>query len=78
MNLIVQTPFSWAHRGCEVEHFEKGQTIKTEDADLITVSTAEGWTVEGQETASDDKAAEGEKADKPASNKAKKSAPETK
>jgi hypothetical protein len=43
MKLIAQEPFSWAHRGVEVEHFEKGAEIDTEDQDLIDVSTGEGW-----------------------------------
>lgn len=46
MKLIVQTPFSWAHRGVQVEHFEAGREFETEDADLIEVSTHEGWAVE--------------------------------
>ena len=44
MKLTVKKPFSWAHRGVTVEHFEAGQTIETEDQDLIDVSTKEGWT----------------------------------
>ena len=44
MKLIAQTDFSWAHRGVEVEHFEAGAEIDTDDEDLIEVSTSEGWT----------------------------------
>lgn len=44
MKLIAQKNFSWAHRGVEVEHFEAGAEIETDDEDLIEVSTAEGWT----------------------------------
>lgn len=43
MKLIAQKDFSWAHRGVEVEHFEAGVEIETDDEDLIEVSTAEGW-----------------------------------
>jgi hypothetical protein len=43
MKLIVQQAFSWAHRGVEVEHYDAGGEIETEDQDLIEVSTAEGW-----------------------------------
>lgn len=43
MKLIAQRDFSWAHRGVEVEHFEAGAEIETDDDDLIGVSTAEGW-----------------------------------
>lgn len=63
MELKAKKPFSWAHRGVQIEEFSAGQTIVTEDADLIAVSLHEGWT---------------EKADKPAANKARKGAPETK
>lgn len=43
MKLTAKTAFSWAHRGCEIEHFAPGQAIETEDADLIRVSVEEGW-----------------------------------
>ena len=43
MKLIAQKPFSWAHRGVDVEHFEKDAEIETDDEDLIQVSTSEGW-----------------------------------
>ena len=46
MKLIVQKPFSWAHRGVDVQHFAEGDEIETEDEDLIAVSTGEGWTAE--------------------------------
>lgn len=48
MKLTVKKPFSWAHRGITVERFEAGQTIETEDQDLIDVSTKEGWTSKGR------------------------------
>ena len=48
MKLTVKKPFSWAHRGVTVEHFEVGQAIETEDQDLIDVSTKEGWTSKGK------------------------------
>lgn len=63
MRLIATKDFKWAHRGCIVEEFKKGQEIETEDEDLIRVSTEESWA---------------EDADKPAENKARKGAPETK
>lgn len=67
MKLIVKKPFSWAHRGCEVEQFTQGQAIETTDAELINVATAEGWA-----------GADGQKAEKAPSNKAQKAAPENK
>ena len=48
MKLTVKKPFSWAHKGVTVEAFEVGQTIETEDQDLIDVSTKEGWTTKGR------------------------------
>ncbi|MEX5744661.1 hypothetical protein [Massilia sp. X63] len=46
MKLIVQSPFSWAHRGVEIENFAQGQEIETEDHDLIDVAKNEGWVAE--------------------------------
>ena len=63
MELKANKPFSWAHRGVQIEEFEAGQIIITDDAELIDVSLREGWT---------------EKAAKPVANKAKKAAPENK
>lgn len=49
MKLIAKKPFSWAHCGVTVEHFDAGAEIETEDADLIEVSTREGWTESNEE-----------------------------
>ncbi len=43
MKLTAVKSFSWAHQGVQVEHFEKGQEIETDDEDLIEVATREGW-----------------------------------
>lgn len=51
MKLTVKKPFSWAHKGVTVEAFEVGQSIETDDQDLIDVSTKEGWTTKGRSTA---------------------------
>ena len=45
MKLIAQQAFSWSHGGVQVEHFEAGQEIETEDQDLIKVSNLQGWAV---------------------------------
>lgn len=76
MHIKAKTPFSWAHRGCDIEHFEAGQVIDTADEDLVRVATDEGWA----EAFHPEGAAEevGGKAGKPASNKASKTAPENK
>ena len=65
MKLKAKKPFSWAHRGCEVEQFAAGQVIETEDPALIEVAVREGWAER-----------EGDKA--PPANKARKGAPENK
>lgn len=46
MHLIAKTAFSWAHGGVQIEHFEAGQEIATEDSDLVAVATREGWAEE--------------------------------
>lgn len=44
MKLIATQDFSWAHRGCDVEHFKNGQEIETDDADLVRVAVEqEKW-----------------------------------
>lgn len=43
MRFIAQTAFRWAHQGVEVEHFEPGQAINTDDPVFIQVATDEGW-----------------------------------
>lgn len=58
MKLTVKKPFSWAHRGITVEHFEAGQVIETEDQDLIDVSTKEGWTSKAKAKSAAEEAAE--------------------
>lgn len=51
MKLTVKKPFSWAHQGVTVVAYEAGQTIETDDQDLIDVSTKEGWTSKGRSAA---------------------------
>ncbi len=46
MELTALQNFSWAHRGVQIEEFKEGQMIITEDADMIAVSTHEGWAAE--------------------------------
>lgn len=43
MLLKVIKDFSWAHANVNVKHYEKGQTIETDDQDLIEVSVREKW-----------------------------------
>lgn len=46
MELKALQDFSWAHRGVQIEEFKEGQTITTEDEDLIRVAKEEGWASE--------------------------------
>lgn len=62
MKLIAKQAFSWAHRGVQVELFEVGQSIETDDPDLIGVAAAEGWAVRE----ADDDESENEQPDIPA------------
>lgn len=45
MKLKITKPFDFAHRGCEVKHYAKGEEIDTDTADpeLVKVVTDEGW-----------------------------------
>ncbi len=63
MQLKVIKPFDWAHRGVQVEHFEAGSIIETEDEDLIRVSTGEGWAAEDDGSVSQGKPSAGLKVD---------------
>ena len=51
MKLIVTKPFSWAHFGVQLEHFEAGAEIETDDPDLIEVSLREEWAAPAAEAA---------------------------
>lgn len=46
MQLKVKKAFKWAHRHVDVQEFEVGDVIDTEDEDLIRVATEEGWAAE--------------------------------
>lgn len=43
MEFIVVEKFDWAHRGVNIMTYNAGDTINTEDADLIRVATEEKW-----------------------------------
>lgn len=51
MKLNIESGFKWAHRGVEIEEFYAGQSIETEDQELIAVAIAEGWASEDGEQA---------------------------
>lgn len=45
-NLKALVAFSWAHLGVTIVEYAEGETIETDDEDLISVSIAEGWAEE--------------------------------
>jgi hypothetical protein len=45
MKLKIKQDFAFAHRGVDVRHYEAGQEIESDDADLIEVAIREGWAV---------------------------------
>lgn len=53
MKLTVHKAFDWAHRGVEIEHFEAGREIDTEDPEtdqeMVEVAQREGWFEEPDE-----------------------------
>lgn len=70
MKLNVIKAFDWAHRGVQIEHFEVGQEIETEDEDLIDVAIREGW--------AEDESGEKKATPRAPQRQAAKGAPETK
>lgn len=51
MQLKVKKSFKWAHRHVDVQEYNVGDVIDTEDEDLIRVATEEGWVTKGKEPA---------------------------
>lgn len=43
MKFKITKDFKFAHRGVEVKEYTAGGEIETEDADLVSVATREGW-----------------------------------
>lgn len=43
MKLKIKKDFPFAHRGCDVVLYVKGQEVETEDKDLIDTALTEGW-----------------------------------
>ena len=50
MQLIARVAFSWAHRGIDIEHFQEGQIIETDDADLAQTARDKGWAESGEKS----------------------------
>jgi hypothetical protein len=46
MKLTVLKPFDWAHEHVRVQSYQAGESIETEDADLIAVAIGEKWAEE--------------------------------
>jgi hypothetical protein len=43
MRLQITETFKFAHRGVEVREYQAGDTVDTDDQELIDISTREGW-----------------------------------
>lgn len=49
VTITFKKPTKWAHRGVEVVEYAKGQTIDTDDEDLVRVACdEEGWATRGK------------------------------
>lgn len=46
MKLDILKGFVFAHGGHRVVEYQAGQSIETDDAELVAVATAEGWAAE--------------------------------
>lgn len=53
MQLEVKKSFKWAHRHVDVQEYNVGEVIDTEDEDLIRVATEEKWVAKVKEAAPD-------------------------
>jgi hypothetical protein len=49
MQLKVKKSFKWAHRHVDVQEYNVGDVIDTEDEDLIRVAIDEGWATKNKE-----------------------------
>jgi hypothetical protein len=47
----IEQDFSWAHNHVDVKTYTKGDTLETDDQDLIDVATVEGWIRPAEEKA---------------------------
>lgn len=43
MRLQITETFKFAHRGVEVREYQAGNTVDTDDQELVDISTREGW-----------------------------------
>ena len=54
MKLKIVKNFSFAHRGCVVVDYVKGQVVETDDKELVDVSLEEGWATKAKASTSSD------------------------
>ena len=66
MKLTIKKDCTYFHKGYDRKDYTAGQEVETDDDEFAAVAMGEGWAVGG------------EKAAKPAENKARKAAPENK
>ena len=43
VTLTILEDFKFAHRGVEVRDYTKGETVETDDPELVEIATANGW-----------------------------------
>lgn len=43
VELVIAEGFKFAHRGVEVREYVKGETVETDDHELVKVATDNGW-----------------------------------
>jgi len=72
MKLKITKDFQFAHRGCDVKQYTKGEEVESDDKAFIDVSTTEKWAkpISGADRSAPEnkaiEAAEETKADQPA------------
>lgn len=72
MKLTIKQNFTYWHGGCNRADYMAGQEVDADDQEMVAVALGEGWATDAVP------AEKAEKAEKPASNKARKAAPENK
>lgn len=43
VTLVIAQDFKFAHRGVEVREYAEGETVETDDHELVKVATENGW-----------------------------------
>ena len=43
VTLVIAQGFKFAHRGVEVREYVEGESVETDDPELVKISTENGW-----------------------------------